>query len=49
MPAVPLSALPRVTHGGVALMGLALGCATGVDFVATAILATAAVQIRAGV
>ncbi|RZT39507.1 MFS transporter [Cupriavidus agavae] len=49
MPAVALTALPRVTRGGVMLMGLALGCATGVDFVATSILATAAVQIRAGI
>lgn len=49
MPSVALGALPRVTRGGVFLMGLALGCATGVDFVATSMLATGAVQIRAGI
>ena len=52
MPSVALGrldALPRVTRGGVFLLGLALGCATGVDFVATSILATGAVQIRAGI
>jgi len=49
MPSVALGALPRVTRGGVLLMGLALGCATGVDFVATSMLATGAVQIRAGI
>ncbi len=49
MPSVALGALPRVTRGGVFLMGLAFGCATGVDFVATSILATGAVQIRAGI
>ncbi|SDP26334.1 Major Facilitator Superfamily protein [Ralstonia sp. 25mfcol4.1] len=49
MPSVALGALPRVTRGGVLLMGLALGCATGVDFVATSMLATGAVQIHAGV
>lgn len=49
MPANALSALPRVTRGGVFLMGLAFGCATGIDFVASSMLATGAVQIRAGI
>lgn len=49
MPAVPLSALPTLGRPAVFTLGLALGCATGVDFVATSMLATGAIHIRAGV
>ncbi|QET05787.1 MULTISPECIES: MFS transporter [Cupriavidus] len=49
MPAVPLSALPTLGRPAVFTLGLALGCATGVDFIATSMLATGAVHIRAGV
>lgn len=47
--AVPLQALPELSRARVQWLGLALGCATGVDFVATSMLATGTLHIRAGI
>ncbi len=46
--AAPLQALPELSLARVQWLGLALGCATGVDFVATSMLATGTLHIRAG-
>lgn len=45
----PLKAYPAISRAHVLCLGLALGCATGVDFVATSMLATGSMHIRAGV
>lgn len=48
-PIATLQAYPSLSRARVHWLGLALGCATGVDFVATSMLATGAIHIRAGV
>ena len=49
MRAPALAALPEMSKPEVTLLGLATGSAAGIDFVATSMLATGAVHIRAGV